>query len=49
MSSSNATLSNGATVLPFVTGSLPPLFFEPGSVEFSFASFAKSAPSSSCA
>ena len=47
-SSENAALSNGATVWPRGTVSLPPLSFEPGSSEYSFASVAKSAPDSSC-
>ena len=49
VSRSKATLSNGATVAPCCAVNLPPSFFEAGSVENCRASFAKSAPSSSCA
>src|SRR5438093_2108787 len=47
--SENATLSNGATVWPFVIVSLPPFGAEPGSFEYFFASVAKLAPEFSCA
>jgi hypothetical protein len=40
----NAALSNGATVWPRLTVSLPPWSFDPGSSEFALARTAKSAP-----
>ncbi len=46
--SENATLSNCGTVWPFVIVSLPPIFAEPGSFEYFFASTAKLAPFFSC-
>ena len=42
--SENATLSNGATVSPYVMVSLPPTFAELGSFEYFFASVAKLSP-----
>ncbi len=49
VSSEKAALSNSGTVEPCWTGIFPPNFAEPVSVEFSFASFAKFAPSWSSA
>ena len=47
VSSSNATLSNGATVAPFCAVNLPPSSAEAGSCENCLASLAKSPPFSS--
>src|SRR5579862_7333982 len=45
----NTALSNSVTSFPCVAVYLPPLSLEPGSFEYFFASFAKSAPALSCA
>ena len=44
VASAKAVLSNSGTVWPRVIVSSPPWDFEPGSIEYFFASVAKSAP-----